>query len=137
MRAIIKEHQYIPIVEPSIRRLGYAFDEGTKRNVYIKGADGEYLIGKVWAGPVQFPDYFHPNVTQYWKDMMSYLYNQVPFSGIWLDMNEISNMCDGLCTPPKTPAVMDYTTDIPYTPGGGTIEELTISLNSTHFAGIL
>jgi alpha-glucosidase (family GH31 glycosyl hydrolase) len=69
--------------------------------------------------------------------MMQYLYNQVPFSGIWLDMNEISNMCDGLCTPPKEEAIIDYTKDIPYTPGGGTIEQETISLNSTHFGKIL
>jgi hypothetical protein len=55
--------------------------------------------------------------------MMQFLYDQVPFSGIWLDMNEISNMCDGLCTPPTTPAVINYAKDIPYTPGGGNIEK--------------
>ena len=90
----------------------------------------------MWAGPVHFPDYFHPNATEYWKDMMQYLYNQVPFSGIWLDMNEISNMCDGLCAAPSAPAAIDYSKDIPYIPGGGNIEQQTISLNSTHFGDI-
>ena len=85
---------------------------------------------------MHFPDYFHPNATQYWKDMMQYLYNQVPFSGIWLDMNEISNMCDGLCAAPSAPAAIDYSKDIPYIPGGGNIEQQTISLNSTHFGNI-
>jgi alpha-glucosidase (family GH31 glycosyl hydrolase) len=87
MRAILKEYNYIPIVEPSIRMKGYAYDEGSKRNVFIRDAEGNNLIGKVWAGDVTFPDFFHPNATQYWKDMMQYLYEQVPFSGVWLDMN--------------------------------------------------
>lgn len=80
-----------------------------------------------------FPDFFHPNATQYWKDMMQYLYNQVPFSGVWLDMNEITNMCDGPCETSAAASVIDYTNDIPYTPGGGTIEKETIPLNSTHY----
>lgn len=79
---------------------GRAYTEGKKRNVFIKGADGQDLIGQTWAGNVTFPDFFHPNATQYWKDMMQLLYDQVPFSGIWLDMNEVSNLCDGLCYPP-------------------------------------
>lgn len=68
---------------------------------------------------------------------MQFLYDQVPFSGIWLDMNEISNMCDGLCSAPTAPAVIDYSKDIPYTPGGGNIEKETISLNSTHYGKIM
>jgi alpha-glucosidase (family GH31 glycosyl hydrolase) len=86
---------------------------------------------------VHFPDFFHPNATLYWKDMMQFLYNQVPFSGIWLDMNEVSNMCDGLCSPPTEPAAIDYSKDIPYTPGGGNIEQETIALNSTHYGRVL
>ena len=69
--------------------------------------------------------------------MMQFLYDQVSFSGIWLDMNEISNMCDGLCNIPTGTAVVDYSKDIPYTPGGGNIEKSTISLNSTHYGKIL
>lgn len=90
----------------------------------------------MWAGNVHFPDFFHPNATQYWKDMMEYLYDQVPFSGVWLDMNEISNMCDGPCVPFTKEAVIDYSKDIPYQPGGSNIETATIPLNSSHF-GVL
>ena len=43
----------------------------------------------VWPGDVGFVDYFHPNATKYWMDMLEDLYKQVKFSGIWLDMNEI------------------------------------------------
>lgn len=87
MRAILKEYRYIPIVEPSIRTKGYAYEQGVNRNIFIKDAQGSDLIGKVWAGDVLFPDFFHPNSSQYWRDMLQYLYNQVPFSGVWLDMN--------------------------------------------------
>jgi len=38
MRAILKEYNYIPIVEPSIRMIGHAFDEGRKRNLFIRDA---------------------------------------------------------------------------------------------------
>ncbi len=69
--------------------------------------------------------------------MMQYLYDQVPFSGLGLQMNEPYNMCDGLCTSPTTPAVIDYSKDIPYTPGGGNIERQTIALNSTHYGNML
>jgi alpha-glucosidase (family GH31 glycosyl hydrolase) len=119
LRNITKYYHYIPIVEPSIRyREGYAFNEGKARNVFIKSADGNDQIGKVWAGDVVFTDYFHPNASQYWTDMMQYLYNQVPFSGIWLDMNEISNLCDGPCYVSPDSSKIDFTNDIPYHPGG-------------------
>ena len=88
MAKIISEYHYIPIVEPSIRNgQGYAFEEGTKRNVFIKDAEGQDQIGKVWAGEVLFTDYFHPNATDYWMDMLEHLYSKVEFSGTWLDMN--------------------------------------------------
>jgi len=86
--------------------------------VFIQAAEGGNLVGKVWAGETVFVDNFHPNTTQYWKDMLQYLYNQVPFSGVWLDMNEISNMCDGPCTPAQGESIIDYSKDIPYQPGG-------------------
>jgi alpha-glucosidase (family GH31 glycosyl hydrolase) len=90
--------------------------------VFIQRAEGGDLVGKVWAGDVLFPDFFHPNTSSYWKDMLQFLYNQINFSGVWLDMNEITNLCDGPCTPPNvTTVVIDYTNDIPYQPGGKSI----------------
>lgn len=29
--------------------------------------------------------------------MLDVLYNKVKFSGVWLDMNEYANFCDGTC----------------------------------------
>jgi len=55
----------------------------------MKDADGGEYIGFVWPGPTTFVDYFHPNATKYWMDMLSGLQSKLNFSGIWLDMNEI------------------------------------------------
>ena len=67
--------------------------------------------------------------------MLDVLYKKVKFAGIWLDMNEYSNFCDGPCeTPSKTG--FDYSNDLPYNPGYDSIESSTISLNSTHYGGL-
>lgn len=50
--------------------------------------------------------------------MLNMLYNKVKFSGIWLDMNEIANFCDGTCEgTPKETGGFDYSKDLPYVPG--------------------
>jgi alpha-glucosidase (family GH31 glycosyl hydrolase) len=64
--------------------------------------------------------------------MLEHLHSQIDFSGCWLDMNEISNLCDGPCSSPAGPTVIDYTHDIPYHPGGKNIEMVNIPLNASH-----
>lgn len=61
-------------------------------------AKGTRLRGRVWPGPSYYPDFFHPNCSIYWKSMIEHLYNQTTFSGLWIDMNEPTNFCDGECT---------------------------------------
>lgn len=104
--------------------------------MFIQSADGDDQIGRVWAGEVVFTDYFHPNSTQYWSDMLQHLYDKVKFSGTWIDMNEISNLCNGTCVKPQKTG-MDFTNDIPYHPGNDSIETQAISLNATHYGNNL
>ncbi len=68
--------------------------------------------------------------------MLEKLYEKVNFSGIWLDMNELANFCDGACQPPQGSYVFDYSKDIPYHPGDSNIEKSTISLNATHYGNL-
>ena len=84
---------------------------------------------KVWPGNTAFPDFTHPNSTQWWTAMAKAYHDIVPFDGMWIvsiphmpfrflvdhflqDMNEPSNFVDGSvdgCTsdpldnPPFTP----------------------------------
>ena len=48
--------------------------------------------------------------------MLDILYQKVKFSGIWLDMNEVSNFCPGPCIFPDHVG-FDFTNDLPYQPG--------------------
>lgn len=68
--------------------------------------------------------------------MLQHLYDKIKFSGVWLDMNEISNLCNGPCKPP-TKAGIDYTNDMPYHPGYEKIETQAIPLNATHYGNRL
>nr|XP_057925995.1 lysosomal alpha-glucosidase isoform X1 [Doryrhamphus excisus] len=91
------------------------YDEGLKKGVFIKDTEGKTLIGKVWPGLTAYPD-FSDNVThEWWYENLKKFHEQVPFDGLWIDMNEPSNFLDGstngcpsnnLDNPPYTPGVL-------------------------------
>lgn len=121
MQKITNKYRYIPIIDAGIKvNNGLPYEEGKKRGVFIKDANGSELIGKVWPGSTTFVDFFHPNATLYWGDMLDLLYQKVNFSGIWLDMNEYANFCDGPCETPSV-KIFDYSHDLPYNPGSDSI----------------
>jgi alpha-glucosidase (family GH31 glycosyl hydrolase) len=70
--------------------------------VFVKTAKGQEYTGGGWPGTVVFTDFLHPDANQYWGDMLNLLYNQVQFSGVWLDMNEYANFCNAICNHTKT-----------------------------------
>jgi len=45
-----------------------------KRKLYVNDPKGNPFIGRVWPGETTFVDFFHPNATQYWIDMLDVLY---------------------------------------------------------------
>lgn len=73
------------------------FLEAARKNLFIKNSIGEFFGGRCWPGTVVFPDFFHPETKFYWENNLEKLHSSLNFSGIWLDMNEISNFCDGEC----------------------------------------
>uniref|UniRef100_A0A8D0BDK0 Lysosomal alpha-glucosidase n=1 Tax=Salvator merianae TaxID=96440 RepID=A0A8D0BDK0_SALMN len=112
--------RYIMIVDPGISSSGppgtyKPYDEGLKRGVFILNATGQPLIGQVWPGPTAFPDFTNPETQQWWYDMVKDFHAQVPFDGMWIDMNEPSNFVEGslegcpnnkLENPPYMPGVL-------------------------------
>lgn len=88
------------------------FDDGLKRDVFIKNATGHILIGKVrhflrgcmlffpfvrclchawpllciqvWPGPTAFPDFTNPETRQWWEDCIRDFHSKVPVDGLWI-----------------------------------------------------
>ncbi|XP_075701156.1 lysosomal alpha-glucosidase [Rhinoderma darwinii] len=125
--------KYVLIVDPAISSTGPRdsyppYDDGLKRDVFIKNATGQPLVGKVWPGFTVFPDFTNPETFSWWYDMVKNFHDQVPFDGMWIDMNEPSNFVPGsvnncpdnnLENPPYVPAVV-----------GGTLRRATICASS-------
>uniref|UniRef100_A0A7N6BV76 P-type domain-containing protein n=1 Tax=Anabas testudineus TaxID=64144 RepID=A0A7N6BV76_ANATE len=112
--------RYVMILDPGISSTQpqgsyWPYDEGLKRGVFIKDAEGKTLIGKVWPGLTAYPD-FSDNVThEWWYDNLRRFHEKVPFDGLWIDMNEPSSFVDGstngcpsnsIENPPYTPGVL-------------------------------
>ena len=58
---------------------------------------GKRFKGNVWPGSSYFPDFFNPESKNFWVTMMASLHKSCNYSGIWLDMNEPANFCNGEC----------------------------------------
>ncbi|XP_061829447.1 lysosomal alpha-glucosidase isoform X2 [Nerophis lumbriciformis] len=112
--------KYILILDPGISTTSppgtyQPFDDGLKRDVFIKNATGHLLIGKLWPGPTAFPDFTNPETRHWWEDCIRAFYAQVPMDGLWIDMNEPSSFVSGSLegcpdtdveNPPYTPRVI-------------------------------
>lgn len=102
-----------------------------KLNIFVKNiTDMSPFVGKVWNTKSSvWPDFTDPKATIYWTKMMQDFYDQCPYSGVWIDMNEPSNVYDGqlggcpqndLETPPYSPGY--------FTPGGQTLQRRTLCM---------
>uniref|UniRef100_A0A3Q4G3E9 Lysosomal alpha-glucosidase n=1 Tax=Neolamprologus brichardi TaxID=32507 RepID=A0A3Q4G3E9_NEOBR len=81
--------KYILILDPGISSSSTPgtyppFDDGLKRDVFIKNATGQILIGKVWPGPTAFPDFTNPDTRQWWEDCIRDFHSKVPVDGLWI-----------------------------------------------------
>ncbi|XP_074900238.1 lysosomal alpha-glucosidase isoform X1 [Buteo buteo] len=128
--------RYIMIVDPGISSSGppgtyKPYDEGLKRGVFIRNATGQPLIGKVWPGPTAFPDFTNPETHEWWHDMVKDFHDQVPFDGMWIDMNEPSNFVEGS----QDGCPNNSLEQPPYVPGvfGGRLRAGTICASSQQY----
>lgn len=72
--------------------------DALNKDLFIKNHIDEIFLGRCWPGTAVFPDFFHPKIRTYWDKGLKHLYHTMNYAGIWLDMNEFSNFCDGECT---------------------------------------
>ncbi|RMZ57650.1 hypothetical protein APUTEX25_001850, partial [Auxenochlorella protothecoides] len=105
MQALVEDlhangQKFVPILDPGIKvEPGYhAYDEALKRDLFVRNVEGDPYLGWVWPGPCHFLDYLLPRTAAYWEEELAAHHNILPWDGIWIDMNEISNFCTGdLC----------------------------------------
>lgn len=43
-----------------------------------------FCVFQVWPGTTAFPDFFHPDATQYWTDHAKAYHDLVPYDGMWI-----------------------------------------------------
>ncbi|CAK60057.1 unnamed protein product (macronuclear) [Paramecium tetraurelia] len=147
---------YIPIIDVAVGvkygKQDKGFREGINLDIFLRSPNtGQRFRGNVWPGSSYFPDFFHPNCSTYWRTMIKHLYQSTNFSGLWIDMNEPTNFCDGECDlqsgGDKWNSTMDYT-DInedyknnhirfPYIPGVSPLEKMTLPPNLYHYGKYL
>lgn len=77
------------IVDPGIKiEKGYhSYEEGIKKDLFVKYPDGTYYAGEVWPGLCNFPDFTNPVARTWWGNYFSE-YIKVGVDGFWNDMNE-------------------------------------------------
>lgn len=130
---------YVPILDAGIaRQKGYdAYERGRKQNLFIKSAEtGDDLVGIVWPGYAVFTDFTHPDADKYWVDNLNSLHTILAFDGLWLDMNEPTNFCDGECPDEMHYVDFEYPSGeydmLPYYPGHVQLNKMTISMSGVH-----
>lgn len=131
--------RYVPIVDAGVAmrpKTNYDFyASGVTDDVFIKAANGEIFTGRVWPNEVAFPDFYNPKAVSWWHTGIDSFHANVAFDGLWLDMNEASNFCNGVCYQEQK-AAMPVEHNLPYVPGGRNIEHKSISLDATHYNGV-
>ncbi|NXA48925.1 SUIS protein, partial [Nothocercus julius] len=119
-----KGQKYIIILDPAISTANLvdgsvyeSYARGESKKVWINESDGvTTLVGEVWPGVAVFPDFTNPDCTSWWVEECRLFNATVPYDGIWIDMNEVSNFVQGsnkgceqndLNYPPFTPSILD------------------------------
>jgi alpha-glucosidase (family GH31 glycosyl hydrolase) len=108
-----------------------------EQDIFIKVSDGSHpLTAGVWPGHAYFPDFWHENINNYWHAAFENLTTNygLEFDGIWIDMNEATNFCNGYCIPSERP--VDSLRNKPYyVPGWRDLEDKALGVDGLHSNG--
>lgn len=69
----------------------------------IKNITGDIFEAQTYSNSTVFMDWFHNKSKEVWSQGLNDLWDQVPFDGVWLDLNAPTIFCDGgrpKCTNP-------------------------------------
>ena len=84
-----KHFKSVFMIDPGVKVDSTYFvdQQGMAGDYYVKKANGENFVGKVWPGDCHFPDFTRQDVRSWWstlyKDFMA-----TGIDGVWNDMNE-------------------------------------------------
>ncbi|KAI9932221.1 hypothetical protein ASPWEDRAFT_110472 [Aspergillus wentii DTO 134E9] len=99
------DQHYIVMVDPAVSISdNHGYNKGVEKDVFLKTENGSIYKGVVWPGVTAFPDWFHPDVSEYWNGEFDYFFNAdtgVDIDGLWIDMNEAANFCPYPCKDPE------------------------------------
>lgn len=79
----------VTIVDPGVKvEKGYnVYEEGVRKDYFVKTPEGEIYVNQVWPGDAVYPDFGREKVRQWWADKVKFLVDY-GVRGIWNDMNE-------------------------------------------------
>lgn len=124
---------FIPIVDAGIsarpNEQYNAYESGVQQDVFMKLGDGSLSVGKVWPNEAVYPDFFAPNTDSWWSSQLTSFHQSLKFDGLWQDMNEASNFCNGPCQSDVETASNSVVYKLPYTPTGDSLQTKSINLN--------
>ncbi|EGR31770.1 hypothetical protein IMG5_102700 [Ichthyophthirius multifiliis] len=112
--------------------------KGIEMNTFIQSAKtNKPLVGSVWPGDTYYPDFNHPNSTQFWFEGFQNLTQTTGLQqdGIWIDMNEFSNFVNGeIIKKHQNVKLNQQNNDIPFNPQGNQdLEFKTLSLDAKQY----
>lgn len=103
------QQHYVLMVDPAVAYQNYdPFNNGAKLDVFHKLDNGSLYKSVVWPGVTVYPDWFHPNIPEYWNSEFQGFFSPesgVDIDALWIDMNEPSNFCPFPCEDPEGYAV--------------------------------
>ena len=100
------QQYHVHIVDPNIpvilvdkdKQPYLPYVNGKTNNLYVRHpANDTFLFGTQWPPmTVVWPDWTHPDITSWWEDNFRRFGDIAgQLDGVWLDMNEPSNFCNG------------------------------------------